>query len=64
MGLFSSVWSEKARIEFSFEKKNCFLKTIKTFCARRFSKKSKALGLEKSSNFLKNFSFRNALIAF
>ena len=64
MGLFSSVWSEKARIEFSFEEKNCFLKKIKTFCARRFSKKSKALGLEKSSNFLKIFSFRNGLIFF
>ena len=64
MHLLPSDWSKKARIEFSFEKKKCFLKKKKAFCARRFSKKSKALGLEKSSNFLKIFSFRNALIAF
>ena len=29
MGLFSSVWSEKARIEFSFEKKKLFFEENK-----------------------------------
>ena len=35
--------------------KSCFLEEIKTFCRGRFWKKSKAIGLEKSSNILENF---------
>ena len=38
-------------------RKKSFLEGIKTFLRGRFWKKSKAIGLEKSSNFLENFFF-------
>ena len=43
MGLFSSVWSEKARIEFSFEKKKLFFEENKDVLCKTIGNKKISL---------------------
>ena len=47
----------KGKQSIKFLEKSRLLEEINTFCRGRFWKKSKAIGLEKSSNFLENVFF-------